>query len=194
MGWLASSELSNFKSVGENVLISEKCSIIGSQHISIGSNVRIDDFSTLIAASGFIEIGSNIHIGGYCYLGASHGIIMKDFSGISQGVRIYSASDDYSGEYLTGPTIPRFANVNGEMIELTSGKKGIVTLEKHVIIGSNSVVLPSVTVKEGAAIGAMSLVTKSCLPWSIYAGAPVKKLGPRSQKLLELEEIYKESL
>jgi len=191
--WLAKSELVNFKSVGENVLISEKCSIIGSQHISIGDNVRIDDFCTLVAANGFIEIGSNVHIGGYCYLGASHGIKMHDFSGLSQGVRIYSASDDYSGKHLTNPTIPHFINVNGEMVELTGGKTGTVTLEKHAIIGSNSVVLPRVTIKEGAAVGATSLVRKNCKPWTVYFGSPVKIVGPRSKDLLELERIYNEN-
>ncbi len=41
-----SSELSKLglKSVGKNVLISDKCSIYNPSNISIGDNVRIDDF------------------------------------------------------------------------------------------------------------------------------------------------------
>lgn len=192
--WLTEQELRNFRSVGKNVLISEKCSVIGSQHISIGDNVRIDDFCTLVAANGFIEIGSNVHIGGYCYLGASNGIKMHDFSGLSQGVRIYSASDDYSGKYLTNPTVPQFITVDGEVVRLTGGKQGTVTLEKHAIIGSNSVVLPNVTLKEGAAVGATSLVKRNCKPWTVYFGSPARMVGPRSKDLLELERIYMESL
>ena len=34
----------NFKSIGKNVLISDKASIYGAENMSIGNNVRIDDF------------------------------------------------------------------------------------------------------------------------------------------------------
>ena len=40
------------KSVGENVRISRKVSIYGAEQISIGDNVRIDDFCIL---SGIIQ-------------------------------------------------------------------------------------------------------------------------------------------
>jgi dTDP-4-amino-4,6-dideoxy-D-glucose acyltransferase len=43
-----------FKSIGENVLISKKCSIYGEQNISIGNRVRIDDYCILV---GNITIG-----------------------------------------------------------------------------------------------------------------------------------------
>lgn len=181
--WLGESELARFKSVGKNVLVSNKASLIGIEKISIGNDVRIDDFCTLNAANGFIEIGSNVHIGGYCYLGGGGGIIMEDFSGISQGVRVYSASDDYSGKYMTNPTVPA---------EFTGVQSGTVTLEKHAIVGSNSVILPRVKIKEGTAIGAMSLIKKSCRPWSVYVGSPAQRIGPRDKGLLELEKMYKQ--
>jgi galactoside O-acetyltransferase len=47
------------KDYGKNVLISKKCSIYSPEKISIGNNVRIDDFCIL---SGNIILGSNIHI------------------------------------------------------------------------------------------------------------------------------------
>lgn len=48
-----------FKSFGKNVLISDKASIYGANNISIGNDVRIDDFCTL---SGNITLKNNIHI------------------------------------------------------------------------------------------------------------------------------------
>ena len=180
--WLEESQLSNFRSVGKNVLVSSKASLIGIENISLGNDVRIDDFSTLNAANGFIAIGSNVHIGGYCYLGGGGGIIMQDFSGLSQGVRVYSVSDDYSGKYMTNPTVPA---------EFTNVKSGTVILEKHAIVGSNSVILPRVKIKEGAAVGAMSLIRKPCRPWSVYFGSPAQRIGPRDKGLLELEKMYK---
>ena len=67
----------DFKSVGENVLISRKVSIYSPQKISIGNNVRIDDFCIL---SGNITLGNYCRIAAYCALYGSHGIIMEDYS------------------------------------------------------------------------------------------------------------------
>ena len=70
-----------FKSVGKNVQISKKTSFYSPEQISIGNNVRIDDFCIL---SGNIILGSFIHIAAYSGLYAGNaGILMGDFSGIS---------------------------------------------------------------------------------------------------------------
>lgn len=181
-GYYTSIELkkAGFKSIGNNVTIAKNCTIIGIENIIIGNNVRIDGYSTIIAVEkGFIKLGSYIHIGSHCLLVGSSGIVMKDFSGLSQGVRIYSRSDDYSGKYLTNPTIPK---------KYTGLNKGQVTLSKHVIIGSNTVILPKVFIGEGSSIGAQSLVSKSLESWGVYFGLPVKRIKDRSKHLLKLEK------
>ena len=171
-----------FKNIGSNILIDKNCTIIGLHNISIGSNVRIDAYTTITASEGGdLSIGSNIHIAGYCLLAASGGIIMEDFSAISHGTKIYSASDDYSGGYLTNAVIPdKYKNV----------KRGLVTLKKHSLIGSSSVLLPGVVVGEGTTVGAMSLVSKNLDDWSVYAGIPAKKIKDRPRDLLRLEHEY----
>ena len=54
MGFYSREQLEKigFKSLGENVLISDKTSIYSPENISIGNNVRIDDFSVLSAGGG----------------------------------------------------------------------------------------------------------------------------------------------
>ncbi|MGP8153817.1 MAG: acyltransferase [Smithella sp.] len=186
-GYYNEEELSEFgfKSIGTNVQIAKHCTIIGLSNISIGSNVRIDGYCSINAAgNGWLDIGSFIHIGSWCYLSAGSGISMEDFSGLSQGVRIYSRTDDYSGHYLTNPTVPE---------KYTGIIHGTVTLKRHVIIGSGTVILPKVTIGEGSSVGALSLVTKSLDPWGIFLGCPAKRLKDRSQQLLDLEsELTKE--
>ena len=107
-GYYTSKELRKFGflSVGENVLIAKNCTIIGLENISIDSNVRVDGGVTFAAKKGFLEIGKNVHIGGGCHFSCSGGIRLLDFSGISQGGKIYSVSDDYSGKSMTNPTLP----------------------------------------------------------------------------------------
>lgn len=166
-----------FKSVGKNVLISRKVSFYSPELISIGEHVRIDDFCIL---SGHIILGNYIHIAAYVALFGGMGIEIKDFCGVSSRSAIYSATDDYSGDFLPTPCVP------DEMRHVTGGK---VTLEKYVIIGSGATVFPAVTIGEGCAVGAMSLVTSSLKEWGIYAGIPVKRLKERSRKLLHFAEI-----
>lgn len=96
-------------------------------------------------------------------------------------MRIYSISDDYSGEALTNPTIPlKFLNL----------KIASVLIGKHVIIGSGSVVLPWVTINEGSSVGALSLISKSLPEWGVYVGTPAKKIRDRLKNMLELEKDF----
>jgi acetyltransferase-like isoleucine patch superfamily enzyme len=171
-----------FKSLGHNVQIAKNCTIIGVENIEIGNNVRIDSYCSIIASGGgWLKLGSYIHIGSYCLLSAGDGINMEDFSGISQGVRIYSRTDDYSGKYLTGPTVPE---------KYTGITCGTVNLGRHVVIGSGSVILPKVSIGEGSSVGALSLVNKSLESWGVFFGCPAKRWKNRSQRLLELEAEF----
>lgn len=166
-----------FKKIGKNVLLSKNASIYSANKISIGDNVRIDDFCIL---SGNITLGNYIHISASTLLfGGENGIIMKDFTGISSRSAIYADTDDYSGNALTNPMVPnKFRNVFG----------GPVVLEKHVLVGTGTTILPNITIGEGSSIGCMSLVNKSLNSWGIYVGIPCKKIKDRSKKIIELEE------
>lgn len=170
-------ETLGLKSYGSNVKISRKSSIYGAEHIVIGSNVRIDDFCIL---SGNITIGSYVHIAAYSALYAgTTGIEMMDYTGLSSRGVVYAESDDYSGNYLTNPTVDeRYKHII----------KGKVILKKHSLIGTSSVILPSVIVGEGVAVGSMSLVNKSLDDWGIYVGIPCRKIKERSRELLKLEQ------
>lgn len=181
MAFLTEEQLKNtgFKSLGNNVQISDKASIYDPHQIEIGNNSRIDDFCVL---SGKIKIGRNVHIAVFCTLaGGEKGITFEDFSGLAYGCHVFTQSDDYSGETLTNPTIPD--------IYKHETKKPI-TIGKHSIVGTNSLVFPGVTLAEGTAVGALSALTKSTQEWSIYHGNPAKRIKARKQDLLKLEEEY----
>jgi UDP-3-O-[3-hydroxymyristoyl] glucosamine N-acyltransferase len=61
MAFLTEEQLKNigFKYIGDNVKISDKCSIYNPEEIAIDDNSRIDDFCLI---SGLIRIGKNVHI------------------------------------------------------------------------------------------------------------------------------------
>lgn len=162
------------KNCGENVLISRKASIYDAKNISIGDNVRIDDFCIL---SGKITLGSFIHISAYTALYGKAGIFIDDFSGTSPRTTIFSAVDDFSGEFLINPMVP------SQFTNLSLGK---VVLEKFVQLGANTVVMPNLTINEGAVTGVFSFVNTSLEAWTINAGIPSKPIKKRSKKLLSL--------
>ena len=176
-----------FASFGQNVQISDRATFYGAARIALGDNVRIDDFCVLAAGVGGIELGKYVHIAVSSTLIGAGKITLSDFSGLSSRVSIYSSSDDYSGATMTNPTVPK---------EYTGVTHADVFLGKHVIIGSGSVILPGVTLEDGVAVGALSLVTKNCEVFGIYAGNPVRRVKERKRDLLEyerrlLEDIHK---
>lgn len=187
MGFLSKQQLQEvgFKSVGENVLLSDKVSIYGADKITIGNNVRIDDFTVLSAGEGGIDIGNYIHIAVFSSLIGAGKITLSDFCNISSRVSIYSSNDDYSGEYMTNPMIPN---------ELTNVTKAPVFLGKHIIVGCGSVLLPGVTLGEGCAVGALALVTKSFDEFNVLAGNPAVIIKKRKRNLLDIEHEMLKSI
>jgi galactoside O-acetyltransferase len=163
-----------FKHLGADVLISRNASFYGVENMSIGNHVRIDDFCIL---SGNITLGSHIHISAFCALYGSNGIDMEDYTGLSPRCTVFSASDDFSGDYLIGPMVGN---------KLTNVMGGKVVIKKYSQIGASSIILPNLTIGEGVAVGAMSLVNKSLIAWTLFAGIPVKPIRERNKGLLKL--------
>lgn len=181
MSYLTDAELQGvgFKKLGRGVKISDKASIYDAEKIEVGDYSRIDDFCII---SGRVVIGRYNHITPMCLVaGGLPGIVFGDFCTLAYGVKVFAQSDDYTGETLTNSLVPKkFKN------EYFSA----VNLERHVIVGANSVIFPGVTVAEGCSIGAMALVTVSTEPWGIYVGIPAKRIKDRKKDLLVLEAEF----
>ena len=125
-----------------------------------------------------------VHISAYSALYGSKGIILEGFCGISPRSTIFSATDDFSGNYLIGAQFDeRYTNVTG----------GIVTLKKFSQLGANTVILPNITIGEGAVTGAMTLVNKDLTPWTINTGIPVNKTRIRNKQLLNMVPFITEN-
>jgi acetyltransferase-like isoleucine patch superfamily enzyme len=168
-----------FKSLGDNIKISDKASIYNCNEIEIGDNSRIDDFCVV---SGKVKMGRNVHIAIFCNVaGGEMGIEFCDFSGLAYGCHVFSQSDDYSGATLTNPTVPS---------KYKNETKKKILIGRHVIIGTMSIVFPGVSIADGCSVGTMSVIRKSTEPWGIYAGNPAKRIKERKRDLLEIESLY----
>lgn len=168
-----------FKSIGKNVLISNKCSIYSPHNIEIGDNVRIDDFC-ILSASGNLKIGNYVHIACYASIIGVGDVTIEDYCGISGRVSIYSSNDDYTGLYMTNPMVPK---------EYTKVTHAPVIIKKHSIIGCGSVILPNTTVNEGVSVGSLSLLNGEYEEYSVYSGVPAQKIRNRQKRFLKYEKF-----
>lgn len=172
------------KAYGKNVLISRKCSIYGASNITLGDNVRIDDFA-ILSISKALTIGNYVHIAAYTSIIGAGEIHIGNFCNISGRVSIYSSTDDFLGDAMTNPMVPS---------TYTNVFSAPVTLREHVLIGCGSVLLPGIILEEGAVIAAMSLVKKDCKSNIIYGGVPCRQIGIRNTNYLLKAEAFKAAI
>ena len=181
MAFLSEQSLASigFKRLGVNVKISDKASIYNPELMEIGDHTRIDDFCVV---SGKVTLGRNVHIAIFCNVaGGELGVTLEDFCGLAYGCHVFSQRDDYTGQTLTNPTVPD---------KYKNEFKAAVLLKRHSVIGTGSIILPGVTLEEGTAVWAKSMIIHSTEPWSVYFGVPAKRLWARKQDLLALEQEY----
>jgi acetyltransferase-like isoleucine patch superfamily enzyme len=168
-----------FKAVGKNVKISDYASIYNPEMIELEDHSRIDDFCVI---SGRVSIGKYCHITPMCLVaGGLPGITLSDFCTLAYGVKVFAQSDDYSGSTMVSSLVPK---------QFKNEYLAEVCLEKQVIVGAGSIIFPGVIIREGCAIGAITLVNRSTQPWGIYAGNPARRIKDRKQDLLELEAQF----
>ena len=86
---------------------------------------------------------------------------------------------------MTNPTLPS---------QYTGVTHADILVGKHVIVGCGSVLLPGISLEEGVAIGALSLVTKNCNAFGVYAGSPAQRIKSRRRDLLTLEADFLNSI
>jgi len=164
-------DIDKVKKKGKNVIIGKTVRIRYPELVEIGDNVIIDDFTYI---STQLKLHSYVHISAGCRLigGKDAKVEMKEFSTLAPNVVLSAGSDDYLAGLAT-PLVPPEFKGNFSVGEISIGK--------HCIIGSGSVILPNISCEDGACVGALTLVNKSLDAWYLYAGIPAKKLKIRDK-------------
>ncbi len=154
----------------KNVKIYPDAKIIGIEHIEFGHDIIIDDF-VFIYAKKKVRIGNYVHIAAFSSITGGDEVTFSDFSTLSWGCRIFTATDDFVGSGFGNSTLPEdYRNV----------RRAPVSFGRFAIVGANSVILPGVTLGEGVSVGANSVVTRNLEPWGIYVGN--RRVGERDRR------------
>jgi galactoside O-acetyltransferase len=169
---------------GIGVILFRGCRISSPKRITVGDFSQIDEGVFLFPGEGIsigrhahLAFGSSIFGGGRCEIG--------DFAGIGAGVRLITGTDLPDGKGLTNPTVPD---------AIRSVQRSYIKIGAHAVIYTNSIVLPGVTIGEGAVVAVGSVVHRNLKPWGIYSGNPLVQIGTRSRKkILQLAKMLRQS-
>jgi acetyltransferase-like isoleucine patch superfamily enzyme len=132
------------------------------------SGMKIGKGSTLHMGARFynpenIIIGEDTIIGENVVLDGRDSLIIGNHVDIATGVMIYNGEHNIKDENFSAVFAP-------------------VKIEDYVFIGPRVIILPGVTVKKGAVIGAGAVVTKNVEELSIVGGVPAREIGKREIK------------
>lgn len=167
-----------FKALGKDTVICEPVAILKPENVSLGGRVMISEFSFLAGGRG-MSIGHFVHVAAHVSIVGGGLCLIEDFAGICSGARLITGTDKIDGSGLPGPTVPK---------ECRSFERSFVRVGKHAFIGTNAVVLPGVSVGEGAVVASGSVVTRDLAPWGVYVGSPARRVKDRPKgRIAELE-------
>lgn len=118
------------------------------------------------------KIGKNVFIGDHVRIDAGHAdlIYIDDHAHITGGCRLLCHQRDLR-HYCKGDDAAKLSYRLGE-----------IHVGKGVMIGMESMIMPGVTIGDGAIVGAGSLVSKDIPAWTIATGCParvVKEIAER---------------
>ena len=122
-----------------------------------------NDFS-IVRGKENIILGSDVWVGYFCLIDGSGGLQIGDKVSISSGVYIFTHDSSNYRQFDLKKDI-----VNGKHIDRAPVKIG-----NNVQIGTNSVILPGITIGNNVVIGALTLVNKDVPDNCRVVGSPMK--------------------
>lgn len=138
--------------------LAAKRALLRSLGASIGQRVMIYPNVVIVPISGRFILGDDVDLGSGVLITTPGGVSIGDRTMIGYGTKILSANH----------TVPR-----GRGPVFGAGHTSApVTIGRDVWLGANVVVLPGVSIGEGAIVAAGAIVTKSIPPFTIAAGVP----------------------
>lgn len=134
--------------------------------VSLGKDTHVSMrvFITGYPARANIAIGDNCVINRDSYLDGRVGIVIGNNVNISFQTCILSLHHDHNE-----PTFPAVG--------------GTVTIHDHAWIGARAIILPGVTIGQGAVVAAGAVVNRDVGDYEVVGGVPAKKIGERNRDI-----------
>lgn len=166
---------------GKNVRVYSLAKILNPECAIIGDEVRILDYAFIDAKESF-RIGKHSIVCWHCVIEGHANIRIGDRCFIGPGTKVLGSTYEFNG-YYTNEHLP-------ENVRAT--QYGDINIENDAYIGANSVIMPGVTIGEGAVVGSNAFVNKDLEPWGIYVGSPARKVGEREKPSEEKKKVIEQ--
>lgn len=176
----ARTDYERLRACGRDTRIYRRARLAGAERMAIGRGCRIDDFAFLFAGRG-LRMGDRVHVASFTSVAGGGTVTIGDYAGLAAGTRLVTGTDKHLGEGLPGPCMPD---------EFRAVERARIEIGKHVVLFTNAVVLPGVTIGEGCIVGAGSVVTHDLEPWGVYRWKPggLARVQDRPRaRILEME-------
>ena len=110
------------------------------------------------------HVGKNTFFGDYVRMDTSYAdlIYIGDYTHVTSGCRLLCHQRDLTG-YCVGDNAAELGYKTGE-----------IHIGKGVMVGMETLIMPGVTIGDGAIIGAGSIVTRDIPAWTIATGRPAR--------------------
>ncbi len=107
-------------------------------------------------------------------------LTMGEYSCLSANVDCYNADDIVIGDQATISQDSFLCTASHDMgspiMELVTAP---IVIENQTWVCARSIILPGITIKEGAVVGAGAVVTKDVAPWTVVGGNPAGPIRKR---------------
>ncbi|MGH7243340.1 MAG: hypothetical protein ACREJD_07975 [Phycisphaerales bacterium] len=110
-----------------------------------------------------LEMGRSSAVGDHAYIDSTERVVIGDYCTVSQYSKVLTS---------IASTPPG---------TLSHAVRGPIRIEDDGWVATESMVLPGVTVGEGAILGARGTARASLAPWTAFGGEPLRAIGRRAR-------------
>jgi virginiamycin A acetyltransferase len=150
--------------------------IIQNPNIVVGDYTYYDDFEDVSNFEKNVKyhfpfVGDKLIIGKFCMIASDVQFIMNGANHLTDAVTSYPFAIFGQGweDAMEGKQYPH---------------KGDTVIGNDVWIGHRAVIMPGITIGDGAIIGAYAVVTKDVAPYAIVGGNPAKEIRKRFEEIV----------
>lgn len=152
--------------IGHKSIVGRHCDVWRPDCVTIGARCTIEHavYFKIVDDEASLTIGDFVFVGAGCQFDVAQSISIGSHTLIAPSVFI---------------TDHGHAIARAHRIDEQGSHRKPVTIGNDVWIGTKSVILPGVTIGDGAVIGAGSVVRQDVDPYTIVAGVPARPVGVR---------------
>jgi maltose O-acetyltransferase len=153
--------------VGAKTKVGRDVDVLHPRCVRLGERCEIEHnvFLKCVSSAASLTLGDFVFVGAGAEIDVADSVTIGAHSLLAPGVFVTDHTHNHA---------------RGARLDEQGSRSSPVVIGADVWLGVRAVILPGVTVGDGAVVGAGAVVTKDVPPYAIVAGVPARKIGQRS--------------